>query len=89
MKYQVIFTKKVAKAILQLNKKDIPLIIEKAESLEQDPRPEGSKKLAGTKEEFWRVRVGIYRIVYLIEDDEIKIVKITKVGHRKDIYRKK
>ena len=88
MKYQVIFTKKVAKAIRQLNKKDIPRIIEKAESLEQDPRPEGSKKLSGTQVDFWRIRVGNYRIIYLIKD-EIKIVKITKVGHRKDIYRKK
>lgn len=88
MKYQVIFTKKVSREIRQLNKKDIPRIIEKAESLEQDPRPEGSKKLSGIKEDFWRVRVGNYRIIYLIEE-EIKIVKITKVGHRKNVYRKK
>ncbi|WPP48385.1 type II toxin-antitoxin system RelE family toxin [Catalinimonas niigatensis] len=88
MKYQVIFTNKVAKAIRQLNKKDIPHIIEKAESLAKDPRPEGSKKLSGIQEDFWRIRVGNYRIIYLIKD-EIKIVKITKVGHRKDIYRKK
>lgn len=88
MKYQVIFTKKVAKEIRQLNKKDIPRIIEKAESLAQDPRPEGSKKLSGIKDDFWRVRVGNYRIIYLIEE-EIKIVQISKIGHRKDIYRKK
>lgn len=88
MKYQVIFIRKVAKAIRQLNKRDIQRIIEKAESLAEDPRPEGSKKLSGTKADFWRIRVGNYRIIYLIED-EIRIVKITKVGHRKDIYRKK
>ncbi len=88
MKYQVVFTKKVSKEIRQLNKKDIPLIVEKAASLEQDPRPDGSKKLSGIREDFWRVRVGNYRIIYLIED-KIKVVKVTKVGHRKNIYKKK
>ena len=88
MKYQVIFTKRAAKEVKQLNKTDIPRIIEKAESLGNDPRPEGSKKLAGSKEDLWRVRVGDYRIIYLIEE-EVKIVKVTKIGHRKDAYRKK
>ena len=88
MRYQVLFTKKVAKAIRQLNKKDISRIIEKAESLGNDPRPEGSKKLKGAQNDYWRIRVGSYRIIYLIKD-EVKIVKITKVGHRKDIYRGK
>ena len=88
MKYQVIFTKKAAKEVKQLNKTDIPRIIEKAESLGNDPRPEGSKKLVGSKEDLWRVRVGDYRIIYLIEE-EVKIIKVTKIAHRKDIYRKK
>lgn len=88
MKYQVIITKKVSREIRQLNKRDIPRIIEKAESLERDPRPEGSKKLSGFKGDFWRVRVGSYRIIYLIEE-EIKIIKIAKVAHRKDVYPKK
>jgi len=88
LKYQVIFTKKAAKEVKQLNKTDIPRIIEKAESLGNDPRPEGSKKLVGSKEDLWRVRVGDYRIIYLIEE-EVKIIKVTKIAHRKDIYRKK
>lgn len=88
MKYQIIFTKKAVKEVKQLRKTDIPRIIEKAESLGHNPRPEGSKKLVGSKEDLWRVRVGDYRIIYLIEE-EIKIVKVTKIGHRKDIYRKK
>lgn len=45
----------------------------------------GEKKLEGKKEEIWRIRVGDYRIIYLIEDT-IKIVEIRKIGHRKDIY---
>ena len=56
MKYQVIFTKKAAKEVKQLHKTDIPRIIEKAESLGENPRPEGSKKLVGSKEDLWRIR---------------------------------
>lgn len=54
-------------------------------SLSNNPRPRGSKKLKGTKENIWRVRVGDYRVIYGI-NDEIKIIDIRKVGHRRDIY---
>ncbi len=55
------------------------------ESLEENPFPTGCKKLKG-KIDTWRVRVGDYRIVYLIEKDKI-IIKIIAVKHRKDVYR--
>ena len=86
MNYQVVFTKKAAKDIRQLNKADIPRVVESAEALGDDPHPPGSKKLSGTQEEFWRIRVGQYRIIYRIEE-EVKVVNVTKVGHRKDVYR--
>jgi len=41
-----------------------------------------------SEENLWRLRVGDYRIIYLIEDD-IKIIEIRKIGHRKDVYKKK
>ena len=86
MNYQVIFTRKAAKDIRQLNKPDIARIVEKAESLGDDPHPPGSKKLSGIQKEFWRIRIGQYRIIYCVEE-EVKVVNITKVGHRKDVYR--
>ena len=54
-------------------------------ALANNPRPHGCKKLKGTYEPTWRIRVGDYRIVYSI-DDAIKIIDIRKVGHRKNIY---
>lgn len=86
MNYQVIFTRKAAKDIRQLNKADIPRVVEKAESLGDDPRPPGSKKLLGIQEEFWRIRVGQYRVIYQVKE-KVKVVNVTKVGHRKDVYR--
>jgi mRNA interferase RelE/StbE len=51
--------------------------------LGNDPRPTWSKKLSGREE--YRARQGNYRILYIIQD-EIKIVEVTKVGHRRNIY---
>jgi mRNA interferase RelE/StbE len=53
--------------------------------LGKEPRPRGCKKLAGSYNS-WRVRVGDYRILYVV-DDRQKIVVIYRVRHRKDVYR--
>lgn len=53
-------------------------------SLEQNPRPPGIKKLKGG--EGYRLRVGDYRILLLI-DDEAKLVDVVAIGHRKEVYR--
>ena len=55
-------------------------------SLSNEPRPTGVKKLKGIDEDLYRIRVGDYRIIYSI-GDEIKIIDILKIGHRKEIYR--
>jgi mRNA interferase RelE/StbE len=51
--------------------------------LAQTPRPQGYKKLKGRSG--YRIRVGDYRVIYEIED-EILIIQVVDVGHRKDIY---
>lgn len=57
------------------------------ELLAEQPRPSGAKKLVGGKGE-WRVRTGDYRIVYEIHDDVLLVLVVT-VGHRRDIYRRR
>jgi mRNA interferase RelE/StbE len=52
--------------------------------LSENPRPKGCRKLAGR--EGWRIRVGDYRVIYEI-DDEQQIVTVLHVGHRGDVYR--
>jgi mRNA interferase RelE/StbE len=54
------------------------------ELLADDPRPPAAKKLTGRPE--WRVRTGDYRIRYRIKD-EILLVVVVDVGHRREIYR--
>jgi mRNA interferase RelE/StbE len=49
------------------------------------PRPVNCKKLKGSNENLYRIRIGDYRVIYNI-DDGIKVVSIRDVGNRKDIY---
>ena len=53
----------------------------------EDPQQLG-KPLTGQLSELWRYRVGDYRIIASIEDEEVRILVI-RVGHRRDIYRSK
>jgi mRNA interferase RelE/StbE len=46
-----------------------------------EPRPPGAMKLAGT--EFWRLRIGDLRVIYLIEDD-VSLVVVLKVARRSE-----
>jgi len=50
-----------------------------------DPRPRGSRKLAGYDDVF-RVRMGQYRVIYSIDDGRLTVL-VLKLGHRKDVYR--
>jgi mRNA interferase RelE/StbE len=52
-------------------------------ALEDNPRPRGIKKLSGREE--YRLRVGDYRILYII-DDKKHIITIFAVGHRREVY---
>jgi mRNA interferase RelE/StbE len=53
-------------------------------TLADNPRPAGCKKLRGYKDQ-WRIRVGDYRVIYII-DDAAKTVTVTHVAHRREVY---
>ena len=59
-------------------------VVHKLESLADNPRPAGCKKLKGYKDQ-WRVRVGDWRVVYVI-DDTAKLVTVTRIAHRREVY---
>ena len=60
-------------------------VAEAISQLATTPRPHGSKKLKGTTNS-WRVRVGDYRVLYDIAD-AVRIVRVYRVRHRKDVYK--
>lgn len=65
-------------------KRDRRRIVERIQSLAEEPRPRGCEKLSGLDR--YRVRQGSYRILYTV-DDEASIVTVVKIGHRRDVYR--
>ena len=58
--------------------------LRKIESLSDSPRPAGSKKLRGYKD-LWRVRVGDWRVVFIV-DDAARLVSVTRIAHRREVY---
>lgn len=54
------------------------------DDLEDNPRPPGTKKLVG--QEGYRIRTGDYRMLYII-DDAHRLVRIYRIGHRREVYR--
>ncbi|MCP3942419.1 MAG: type II toxin-antitoxin system RelE/ParE family toxin [Desulfobacteraceae bacterium] len=60
-------------------------IVKRIDALGNNPRPVHSKKLKGRKEEY-RLRIADYRVLYSI-DDKKKVVLISHVKHRREIYR--
>lgn len=55
------------------------------DELANNPRPPGCRKMAGRVNE-WRIRVGVFRIIYTI-DDVARELRIREIGHRRDVYR--
>lgn len=87
MKYKVVFTDRAKKQIKKLDRGVAALIIGWIEkNLEgcENPRIYG-KNLIANKSGQWRYRIGDYRIICEIQDEEITIL-ILEVGHRKSIY---
>lgn len=55
-------------------------------SLAEEPRPEGCVKLTSFDPPAWRIRVGNYRIVYEIYDEDVLVV-VVNVAPRGEVYR--
>ena len=84
MSYEVILRRTAEKEFGRLPAKLHQRITEKLLSLECEPRPFGVQKLHG--HDGYRVRVGDWRILYLI-DDQKQIVEVIAIGNRRNVYR--
>lgn len=81
--YSVRIEKSVVKVLEKINEPYYSKIKFAILKLSQNPRPQGYKQLKGI--DAFRIRVAHYRIIYNIFDD-VLIVEIIDLGHRKDIY---
>ena len=83
-RYRILVRKSVSKDLGRMPKKDVRRIVKAIRALSVGPRPPQSKKLSG--EEKYRLRCGVYRIIYEIQDEQLFIC-VVRVRHRKDAYR--
>lgn len=83
-RYKLVVRRSVAKDLQSLPQADVARILARIEALQMDPRPPGCEKLSGL--ERYRIRQGVYRILYEIADEVLTVV-VVKVGHRREAYR--
>jgi mRNA interferase RelE/StbE len=83
MAYSLHFSRQAFKELEQINEPFYYSIKQAIFNLAQNPRPQGYKKLKGR--DAYRIRIGNYRVIYDIIDNEL-VVDIITLGHRKDVY---
>jgi mRNA interferase RelE/StbE len=83
-RYRLAFRASVAKDLRPLPRKDVARILRRFDQIAENPHGPGCEKLSG--QDRYRIRQGDYRIVYEIRD-EVLLVVVVKVGHRREVYR--
>lgn len=83
--YRIEVSATAERQIRRLDRDDQLRVLRAVRDLAAEPRPRGCRKLRGYEDVF-RIRVGLFRVLYSIEKERILII-LLKVGHRKDIYR--
>ena len=89
MVWEIIFEDKALKVLKNLDKPIATRIIDFIEnriSTSINPRTLGAALEGSELGEFWKYRVGDYRVIVQILDNEVKIL-VVKIGNRKEVYR--
>jgi mRNA interferase RelE/StbE len=84
-RYQLQLLPTAQRELLKLPAKIRVRVTDAIRSLQAIPRPAGCRKLAGNAD-YYRIRVGDYRVLYEIRD-RVLLVLVIKVGHRREVYR--
>lgn len=92
MPYKIEYSERAKKELGKLPKKVIVKLLDKIDELAINPRPANYKQLTNFnlpnnpfKSPLYRIRVGNYRVIYVVEEEKIVVV-ILKIAHRKDVY---
>ena len=81
MKYQILYEKEALKELDKLEPSISRRIIKKIDEMSENPASCDIKKLKASND--YRLRVGDYRIIFIFDQD---LIKILKIGHRQQIY---
>jgi mRNA interferase RelE/StbE len=83
--YEVLLEQTAERDLRRLPAVDFQRLISRIKALADNPRPSGCRKITGAKN-YWRIRVGTYRVIYEI-DEKGKVVKVMRIRHRREAYR--
>jgi mRNA interferase RelE/StbE len=83
--YQVVIERRAEKEMDRLTQQVRRRVAEAILGLASDLRPPGCRKLVGS-DDVWRIRMGDYRVIYLIAD-AVRVVRVNRVRHRREVYR--
>ena len=84
MNYTVNILRSAQKQLAKINREDQQRIFSAIRNLADNPRPAGCIKLSGRPA--WRIRIGMYRVIFEIHDDQLLIV-IVAIGNRREVYK--
>lgn len=83
--YAITFARSARKELQRLSANIVSRIFPRIEALAQTPRPPDCRKSQGF-ENLWRIRIGDYRVIYQVFDDDL-VIDIVVVRHRSRAYR--
>jgi mRNA interferase RelE/StbE len=81
--WNVNYLAEAERQFLRLDRQVQARVGRKIEGLEKEPLPSGAKRIQGTKDPLYRIRVGDWRIIYHLNHDQ-KIIDIVRIRHRGD-----
>ena len=82
--YKIAFKPSVRKDLRGIPRHDVERILNSIEGLSENPLPQNARRLTGR--DAFRLRVGKYRVIYAIDNEEV-VILIIKIGHRGGVYR--
>jgi len=82
--YRVEFTAAAARQMKKLPRPARDRVLEAIDGLADTPRPHGAKKLVG-EQTAWRIRIGDYRVIYDILDEQLTVT-VVRAAHRREVY---
>ena len=84
--YEVYLERSAENDLKRLPTSTFDRIVHQIKTLAENPRPSGCRKITGSKND-WRIRIGDYRVLYEV-NDRAKAVRVTRVRHRREAYRR-
>ncbi|MPV50692.1 type II toxin-antitoxin system mRNA interferase toxin, RelE/StbE family [Pseudactinotalea sp. HY160] len=82
---QITYARSALKSLRRVDGEVARRILRAIDALADEPRPPGCLQLRGGNGEL-RIRVGDYRVVYDVIDEEV-VVLVLRLGHRREVYR--